>query len=233
MAPHHVGQLSLIVTPHPGTAYDSPMTHDQPLVRITAGDVIAALPLAEPEPDDGSKKMATTLDLMHEEPSGLGRLFASRGVGLSFEIHPFQPGGPHYYFTDVRFPRGLDLAQAFRRAGLEWPVWWSIDGVSQLVDKKTLKMLTFSGFGRPEYVLPWFVRLHAVVTESDPLAPVFVRRSVDRVSADAGHRGVDSVWELMREIGDQMRRDVTDEVLRQHAYEEWLEREAEWKRSGR
>ena len=207
------------------------MGHDHQLVRINAGDVTAALPLAEPEPDDGSKKMATTIDLMQQEPSGLGRLFASRGVGLSFEIHPFQADGPHYYFTDVRFPRRLDLDQAFRRAGLAWPVWWSVDGVSQLVDTRTLKMLTFSGFGRPEYVVPWFVRLHAVLTESDPLAPVFARRSVDRVSTGAEHRGVDSVWEFMREVGDQMRRDVTDDVLKQQAYEEWLEREAEWKRS--
>jgi hypothetical protein len=208
------------------------MGQDQQLVRITAGDVRAALPLAEPEPDHGSKQMAATLDIMQQEPGGFGKLFKSRGVGLSFEIHPFQPGGPHHYFADVQFPRRLDLEQAFRRTGLEWPVWWVVDDVSHLIDKMGMKMLSVSGFGRPEYVLEWFVRLHAVLTESDPFAPVFIRRTVSKIpDGDGSHHGIDSMWELMREVNDSMQREATDELLKQQAYEEWLEREAEWKRS--
>lgn len=208
------------------------MGQDDQLVRISAGDITAAIPLAEPEPDQGSKKMATTIDLMQREPGALGRLFKGSGVGVSFEIHPFQLGGPHYYFTDVRFPRGTDIESAFRRAGLEWPVWWMVDDVSHLIDKMGLKSLSVAGFARPEYALPWFVRLHAVLTDSDPFAPVFVRRSVHKVSADGMNRGVDSLWEFMREVGDVVRREVTDEILKQQAYEQWLEREGEWKRSG-
>lgn len=207
------------------------MAHDPPLVRITAGDVSAALELAGPEPDRGAKPMAATLDFMDKEPSGLGKLFGSKGVGLSVEVHQFQPGGPHHYFTDVTFPRRLDIEQAFRRTGLEWPVWWVVADVSHLIDKMGLKSLSVSGFARPAYALPWFVRLYAVLTGSDPFAPVFVRRTVHTISEGAEHRGADSLWEFMREVGDYVRRAETDETLKQLAYEEWLEREAEWKRS--
>jgi hypothetical protein len=209
------------------------MGQDQGLVRITAGDITAALALAEPEPDVGSKRMSTTLDLMREEPSGLGKLFKSRGVGLSVSVDPFMPGGPHHWYADVKFPRGLDLAQAFSQAGLEWPVWWVNDEVSHLIDKRSMKMLTVSGFGRAEYALPWFVRLHAVLAECDPFEPVFVRRSVEKVPDSIGDfRHAESHWDLMREVNESMRRDATDEQLKQEAYESWLVREDEWKRSG-
>jgi hypothetical protein len=209
------------------------MGQDQELVRITAADITAALPLAEPEPNVGSKRMTTTLDLMREAPSGLGKLFKSRGVGLSISVDPFIPGGPHHWYADVKFPRRLDLTQAFSRAGLEWPVWWVIDDVSHLIDKMGLKMLTVSGFGRAEYALPWFVRLHAVLAECDPFEAVFVRRSVEKVPDGVGdYRRADDYWDVMREVADSMRREATDEQLKQEAYEAWLEREAEWKRSG-
>jgi hypothetical protein len=207
------------------------MAQDTPLVRITAGDVSAALELAVPEPDRGSTQMAATLEFMEKEPSGFGKLFASKGVGLSVEIHRFQPDGPHYYFSDVTFSRRLDIEQAFRRTGLEWPVWWAVADVSHLIDKMGMKSLSVSGFARPEYVLPWLVRLHAVLAETDPFAPVFVRRTVHTISDGGEHRGVESIWEFMREVADHVRRAETDEVLKQLAYEEWLEREAEWKRS--
>lgn len=210
------------------------MASDAPLVSITAGDVRAALELAEPEPDRGSKKMSATLDFMAKAPSGLGKVFGSKGVGLSVEIHALEPGGPHYYFADVSFPRRLDIQQAFRRTSLEWPVWWVVDDVSHLIDKMGLKQLSVAGFGMPEYVLPWFVRLHAVVTESDPFAPVFVRRTVDKISSDhSAYRGIDSLWDFMREVRQDMQREVTDQVLKQAALEEWRVREAEWKRSTR
>lgn len=208
------------------------MGNDAPLVRITAGDVRPALELAEPEPDHGSKKMAVTLDFMVKEPSGLGKMFGSKGVGLSVEVHALEPGGPHHYFSDVDFPRRLDIQQAFRRTSLEWPVWWVVGDVSHLIDKMGLKRLSVSGFGMPHYVLPWFVRLHAVVTETDPFAPVIVRRTVGKIPDDhSAYRDIDSFSDLMREVREDMRREETDEHLKQMALEEWRVREAEWRRS--
>jgi hypothetical protein len=216
-----------------GAAYAAPMGNDAPLVRITAGDVRPALELAEPEPDHGSKKMAVTLDFMEKEPSGLGKMFGSKGVGLSVEVHAFEPGGPHHYFSDVDFPRRVDIQQAFRRTSLEWPVWWVIDDVSHLIDKRSFKRLSVSGFGMPEYVLPWFVRLHAVVTETDPFAPVIVRRTVSKIPEGGigDGRHIDSLGDFMHEVAEDMRREATDEHLKQTALEEWRVREAEWKRS--
>lgn len=208
--------------------YDAPMGHDL-LVHVTAEDVGAALQLAEPEPDRGSTKMAVSLDFMEQEPSGLAKLFKSKGVGLSVEVHALEPGGPHYYFADVRFRRSVDIESAFSRAGLEWPVWWIIEEVSHLVDKAGTKMLSVAGFGRPAYVLPWFVRLHAVVAETDPNVPVLVRRTVSKLpEGSAGYRGVDSLWDFMREVAESARREATDEALKAQALEEWREREAEW-----
>ncbi len=96
-----------------------------------------------------------------------------------------------------------------------------------------LLIVSVAGFAMPEYALPWFVRLYAALTDADPMAPVFVRRSVHKVGGDGQHRGVDSLWDFMREVGDAMRREATDEILKKKAYDEWLEREAEWKRSTR
>lgn len=201
-------------------------------MQITADALTPALALAEPEPDHGSKAMTVTLDFMEREPSGLGKLFGSKGVGLSVEVRTFQPGGPHYYFCDVIFPRRLDLHAAFARAGLEWPVWWVVPEVSHLIDKATRKSLSVAGFGRPEYVLPWFVRLHAAVAGRSPSDPVFVRRSVSTLSGDMSEfEGTESPADFMYELSLTMEREATDERLKQEAYAAWLEREAEWKRS--
>lgn len=213
--------------------YDPRVAQQQQSARITAGDVSAGLALAEPEPARDGTDMAVTLDFMDREPSGLGKVFGSKGVGLSVQVHEFVAGGPHYYFTDVRFPRRVDIQQSFARTGLEWPVWWVVPEVSHLVDRMGTRMLSVAGFARPEYALPWFVRLHSVVADTDPYEPVLVRRGVSRISGGAGvHGGIESLWDMLYEVAQEMRREATHESLQREAYEGWLEREAAWKQSG-
>lgn len=207
------------------------MGRDRPIVPISAADLRVALELAEPEPDEGSKEFTTSLDFMVKEPSGLGKVFRSGGVELSVAVEPLVDGGPHYWYTDVRFPRRFDVHAEFARVGLEWPVWWAVSEVTHLVDKTGLKQLSFSGFGAAEYALPWFVRLHAAIAGIDPSTTVFVRRSVERVGEAGDYRRVDSFWEFMYELNESIRKENTDERLKQLALEEWYEREAEWKRS--
>lgn len=206
------------------------MGRDQAYVQCSADDLRAAMELAVPEPDQGSKKFVTTLEFMGTEPSGR-KLFRTRGVGLSVALMVLVEGGPHHWFVDVRFPRRFDIHGEFARVGLEWPVWWAVPEVTHLIDKSGVKYLSFSGFGTAEYSLAWFVRLHAAIAGIEPSTPVFVRRTVDRAGEEWDGRHIDSFADLMREVGDSMRSDATDERLKELALEEWREREAAWKRS--
>lgn len=82
------------------------MERDQQIVRITADDVSAAIPLAEPMPERIRSRQVTKLDVMEKEPSRFGRMFkAGRGGGISVTLDPFPvPGGAFEWATQTRFP---------------------------------------------------------------------------------------------------------------------------------
>jgi hypothetical protein len=206
------------------------MGNEQQVVRITAADVTAAIALAEPTPERTGSRQVTTLDFMEKEPSRLARVFTRGGAGaMSVTVDPSPvPGGAYLWSTQVRFPR-IDLEAAFRRTGLEWPIWWAvgIGEMTNLIDKRSLRMLDFVGFATPELALPWFVRLSAAAAERDPLAPIVVRRTV-RTPIDQEYDDVDDIEDLWIEAG----RGLLSDAMKLEAYEAWQEREDEWRSAG-
>lgn len=127
----------------------------------------------------------------------------------------------------MRFGRRVDIDGAFRRAGLEWPVWWAVGqgDMTTLVEK--ISLLTFVGFAPPELALPWFVRLHAAAAGCDPLAPVIVVRRV----ASPMRSDVDEPDDL-DDLLDDVRDSEHSDAMKRDAYESWLERAADWRERG-
>ena len=197
------------------------MSNDLGPVTITAEDITAAVPLAEPIPESasGSYRVAT-LELSDKEPSRLGKMFKGGG-GLSVTVDPSPvDGGAWLWATQVRFPRKIDVTSEFSRVGLDWPVWWAIPDMTNLVEK--VRILDFVGFAWPELALPWFVRLHAAATGVDPLAPVVVtRREKTMIRPDSDK--IEDLEELVEEVQQEMFSDA----LKQQAYDEWQARAAE------
>lgn len=203
--------------------YDPAMGADQS-ARITATDVSAAVPLAQPvEATTLSPWRRVELRISAVESSRLRRMFSGGGIEIHLLPSPV-PGGAFEWSTQVRFPRKLAVLDEFRRAGVEWPVWWAVGtgDMTNLVEK--IPLLNFVGFAAPEVALPWFVRLHAAATETDPLAPVLVTRSVE---SPLRNEDIDDLDDLMRDVNESMMSDR----YKAEAYEEWLAREADWKRS--
>lgn len=195
---------------------------------VTASDVSAAIPLARPTSSTGASRKVTMLQLDAEAPSRR-KLFGSRrrgGISVTVDPSPV-PDGPFEWATQVRFPRGVDVHQAFARVGLEWPVWWAVGlgEMTTLIEK--IRMLTFVGFADPALALPWFVRLHAAATGAEPHAPVRVTGSVSTPLPVTHHDN------LALDVLHHVQASAHSDRLKLQAYEEWRSRAAEAGDDGR
>jgi hypothetical protein len=196
------------------------MSRNDDVVRITAADVSAAVPLCEPVEEGIGWYRVTTLDFMVKEPGRLGKMFGG-GDGISVTIDPSPvDGGVPIWSTQVRFAKGTDIQREFSRTGLEWPVWWSIPDVTHLVEK--VRLLEFVAFATPELALPWFVRLHAAANGTDAAAPVVVARSISSPMR-SGHQELEDFDDISDDVDSSM---LSDE-LKKMAYGEWQVRATE------
>jgi len=197
------------------------MSKDPGPVKITAANVEAAIALAEPAPDSaiGSYRV-TTLEFSANEPSRFGRMFKG-GDSISVSVDPSPvDGGALQWYTQVRFPRGIDFEREFARVGLDWPVWWAIPDMTHLIEKA--RILDFVGFAWPELALPWFVRLHAAATGVDPFGPVVVTRHV-KSPMRPEHQEIEDLDDLI----DDVQESTLSDSFKQQAYGEWQARAAE------
>jgi hypothetical protein len=188
-------------------------------VRITAANVEAAVALAEPVPESASYRV-TTLGFSAKEPSRLAKMFKT-GDGITVSVDPSPvEGGAFMWSTQVRFGRGIDFQREFARVGLDWPVWWAVPDLTQLIEKA--RIVQFVGFAWPELALPWFVRLHAAATGADALAPVVVTRDVKSPMRPEYDR-IEDLGDLI----DEVRESELSDSLKRDAYGEWQARAAE------